>query len=198
MRTGSEQSVRTPGAGARSAFPAARAAGVVLTVAWLALVGWLRLRPVDVPWVYGANFDPLATIRRDLALGPARAVRSFASGLALLAPLGFLLPLAGGRARASAVASFVRTLLAGWMIAFALACAQTWVPGRVFDIDQLMLNTAGIVVAHLAVVPAVRGRLRRRAGAARVGDNPEKHIGGGSPRGVTIGAIRGSTVDSSA
>ena len=50
-------------------------------------------------------------------------------------------------------------------------------PGRVVDVDSLLLNTAGVVLAHLAVVPAGRAWLRRR-------DARESGAGTGAP--VTV------------
>lgn len=125
------------------------------------MVGWLTLRPLDVMWVTASNFTPLAGIRADLALGAAEAVRRIGEGLLLLAPLGVLLPLAGGRLRVSPWASLARTVAAGAMISLAIELLQTGVPGQVVDVDSLLLNTAGVALAHVVVVPAVRHRLRR-------------------------------------
>lgn len=120
------------------------------------------LRPLDVPWVMPPNLRPLAGIRADLALGWPQAVRPLGEGLALLAPLGVLLPMAHGRLTVSPVASLLRTAAAGALLSLGIALLQTGVPGRVVDVDSLLLNTAGVVLAHLAVVPAARARLRRR------------------------------------
>lgn len=62
----------------------------------LLLVGWLTLRPLDVPWMTAANLQPFAGIKADLTLGPAAAIRRIGGELLLLAPLGVLLPMAGG------------------------------------------------------------------------------------------------------
>ncbi|PZG96780.1 hypothetical protein C1I97_25890 [Streptomyces sp. NTH33] len=140
-----------------------RVTGGVLLVAHLALVAWLTLRPLDVPWVTPPNLRPLATIRADLALDRIEAARRIGKGLALLAPLGVLLPMAHGRLRVSPVASLIRTLAAGTLVSLAIALLQTGVPGRVVDVDTLLLNTAGVALAHLAIVPAGRSRLRHRA-----------------------------------
>lgn len=35
-------------------------------------------------------------------------------------------------------------------------------PGQVVDVDSLILNTVGVALAHVLVVPAWRARLRRR------------------------------------
>ncbi|OIK05022.1 VanZ family protein [Streptomyces monashensis] len=139
-----------------------RVTGGVLLVAHLVLVAWLTLRPLDVPWVTPPNVHPLAGIRADLALGGREAARRLGEGLALLAPLGVLLPAVHGRLTVSPLASLVRTAAAGALISLGITLLQTGVPGRVADVDALLLNTAGVVLAHLAVVPAGRAWLRRR------------------------------------
>ncbi|MEV6650499.1 VanZ family protein [Streptomyces sp. NPDC051219] len=139
-----------------------RAAGVVLLLAHLVMVGWLTLRPLDVPWMTAANLTPLAGIKADLAYGPLEAARRIGEGLLLLAPLGVLLPLAGGRLNVSPLASLARTVAAGALISLGIELLQTGVPGQVVDVDSLLLNTAGVALAHVAVVPAMRVRLRRR------------------------------------
>ncbi|MDX3855819.1 VanZ family protein [Streptomyces sp. AK02-01A] len=128
----------------------------------LLLVGWLTLRPLDVMWVTAANLRPLAGIRADLALSPLEALRRIGEGLLLLAPLGVLLPMAGGRLTVSPWASLARTVAAGALISLGIELVQTGVPGQVVDVDSLLLNTAGVALAHLAVVPAGRSRMRRR------------------------------------
>jgi glycopeptide antibiotics resistance protein len=140
-----------------------RAAGLLLTAAYLAFIGWLLLRPHYVTWVPAPNLRPFDTIRTDLAMGPADAVRRISEGLALIAPLGVLLPLAGGRVHTSGVTSFVRTVFAGMMVSLSVEFLQTMVPGQLFDVDALLLNTAGVALAHLLVVPPARCTLRRRA-----------------------------------
>lgn len=155
-----------PGGGAAIRL---RTAGLALLFAHLLLVAWLTLRPLDVLWVNAANLTPFAGIRADLALGPVEAARRIGSGLVLLAPLGVLLPMAGGRLAVSFWASLARTVTAGALISLGIELLQTGVPGRVVDVDSLLLNTAGVALAHLAVVPAGRARLRRgrRARTAR-------------------------------
>ncbi|WP_406392616.1 VanZ family protein [Streptomyces sp. NBC_00887] len=144
-----------------------RAAGVLLLLAHLLFVGWLTLRPLDVPWVTAANLQPFAGIRADLAFGPVEAARRIGEGLLLLAPLGVLLPMAGGRLLVSPWASLARTVAAGALISMAIELGQTGVPGQVVDVDSMLLNTVGVALAHLLVVPVSRARLRRgnRAGA---------------------------------
>ncbi|MFI6646311.1 VanZ family protein [Streptomyces sp. NPDC050529] len=139
-----------------------RAVGVSLLLAHLLLVGWLTLRPLDVPWMTAANLQPFAGIKADLSLGPATAARRIGKELLLLAPLGVLLPIAGGRLFVSPWASLTRTVAAGALISLAIELGQTGVPGQVVDVDSLILNTVGVALAHVLVVPAWRARLRRR------------------------------------
>lgn len=140
-----------------------RAAGALLLVAHLALVAWFTLRPLDVPWVSAANLRPFASIRAYLAMGPGAAAPALGKGLLLLAPLGVLLPLTGGRLAASPLLSLLRTVAAGALLSLSIELLQTGVPGQVVDVDSLLLNTVGVALAHLSVVPAARGALRRRA-----------------------------------
>lgn len=139
-----------------------RAAGVSLLLAHLLLVGWLTLRPLDVPWMTAANLQPFAGIKADLTLGPVTATRRIGGDLLLLAPLGVLLPMAGGRLFVSPLASLARTVAAGALISLAIELGQTGVPGQVVDVDSLILNTVGVALAHALFVPACRARLRRR------------------------------------
>lgn len=139
-----------------------RAAGVSLLLAHLLLVGWLTLRPLDVPWMTAANLQPFAGIKADLTLGPVAATRRIGGDLLLLAPLGVLLPMAGGRLFVSPLASLARTVAAGALISLAIELGQTGVPGQVVDVDSLILNTVGVALAHALFVPACRARLRRR------------------------------------
>ncbi|MFI0088925.1 VanZ family protein [Streptomyces bobili] len=143
-----------------------RAAGSVLLVAHLLFVAWLTLRPLDVPWVMPTNLHPLAGIEADLRLGWPEAARRIGEDLALLAPLGVLLPLAHGRRAVAPLASLVRTVTAGALLSLAIALLQTGVPGRVVDIDSVLMNTVGVALTHAALVPAARAWLGRR-GARR-------------------------------
>lgn len=151
-----------------------RAAGVILLLAHLLLVAWLTLRPLDVVWVTATNLEPLAGIKADLALGSVQAARRMGEGLLLLAPLGILLPMAGGRLTVSPLASLARTIAAGALLSLGIELLQTGVPGRVLDVDSLLLNTAGVALAHLVVVPAGRVRLRRRQERVAAGSSRQR------------------------
>ncbi|MGJ7017837.1 hypothetical protein J2Z78_003345 [Streptomyces griseorubens] len=137
--------------------------GGILLAAHLAFVAWFTLRPLDVPWVMPANLRPLDGIRADFALGWVTGLRRTGESMALLAPLGVLLPMAGGRLAVSRLGSLVRAVAATALVSLAVELLQTAVPGQVVDVDSLLLNTAGAALAHAAVVPAGRAWLRRRA-----------------------------------
>jgi len=140
-----------------------RVLGGLLLAAYLAFIAWFTLRPLDVPWVMPANLRPLDGIRADFALGWVEGARRIGEGLALLAPLGVLLPMAGGRLVVSPLGSLIRTMAAAALLSLGIEMLQTAVPGQVVDIDSLLLNTLGAGLAHAAVVPAGRSWLRRRA-----------------------------------
>ncbi|MFW6694710.1 VanZ family protein [Streptomyces sp. MAR4 CNX-425] len=144
-----------------------RVAGVVLLVLHLTAVWWFTLRPNAVPWVDAANLRPLATIRAEFADDPWSALRHTVESLLVLAPAGVLLPLVRGRVHASVAGSFARTVFAGSMLALVVELLKTAVPGHVANVDTMLLYILGIALAHLAVVPATRARLRRRAAAGR-------------------------------
>lgn len=144
-----------------------RVTGGLLLAAHLAFVAWYTLRPLDVPWVMPANLRPFDGIRADFALGWTTGVRRAGASMALLAPLGVLLPVVGGRLAVSGLGSLIRTMTATALVSLAIELLQTAVPGQVVDVDSLLLNTAGAALAHAAVVPAGRAWLRRRAAGRR-------------------------------
>ncbi|MBO1417382.1 VanZ family protein [Streptomyces sp. FH025] len=121
----------------------------------LALALWLVLRPLPVAWVYDANLTPLASLRSSSAW-------QVVGELLLLAPLGVLLPLAGGRIRAPWLPSFLRTTGVSALLATGLEFLSSWTPGHVLNVDHILLAVIGVVVAHLALVPGLRRLLRDR------------------------------------
>jgi len=128
----------------------------------LVLLGWLTLRPLPVGWTYPANLTPLASVDRALALGGFAGVRELATGVLPLAPLGVLLPLAGGRLRTAWLPSFLHTTGAVALIGTAREFLAGWAPGHVLNVDDILLGIAGAALCHLAVLPALRALLLRR------------------------------------
>ncbi|WP_254665961.1 VanZ family protein [Streptomyces sp. WMMB 322] len=140
-----------------------RVAGLVLLIAYLTVAGWLALRPLPVPWVAPPNLQPFATIRSDLAEGSLDALRGLARDVALLAPLGVLLPLASGRAERPLAVVCARTVCVGALVSSAMLLLQSGVPGHSVNVDSVLLNTAGVALSCLLVFPLVRAWLRRRS-----------------------------------
>jgi hypothetical protein len=79
-----------------------------------------------------------------------------------LRPLNVPWAMVSGRLVVSPLASLLRTVTAGALLSLGIELLQTGVPGQVVDVDSLFLNTAGVALAHLALVPAGRSWLRRR------------------------------------
>ncbi len=160
-------------------IPWARPLGTALTALHLLAVCWLTSRPLSAAWIAAGNFTPLHTIRADLAMGPVEAVRHLVGGMALLAPLGVLLPLAGGRVDVPGAVSFARTVFAGLMLAFGAEVVRNATGSQIFDVDAVLLHTAGVALAHLLVVPAARSALRRRGyGRRRPAQGPARTMSG--------------------
>ncbi|WP_052708811.1 VanZ family protein [Streptomyces sp. NRRL S-495] len=132
-----------------------RAVGLFGLALHLLLMGWLVLRPLPVAWVYDANLTPLASLRFSSA-------GQLLGELLLPAPLGVLLPLAGGRLGTPWLPSFLRTTGASALLATALEFLSSWAPGHVLNVDHILLAVVGVAAAHLALVPAGRALLLRR------------------------------------
>ncbi|MGF1427415.1 VanZ family protein [Kitasatospora sp. LaBMicrA B282] len=141
---------------------ALRSIGLSLLICYFVLLAWLSLRQVSSAWAYDANLTPFSSVHRAFSTGGAAGVRQVAGGLALLAPLGVLLPLAGGRLRTAWLPSFLQTLGSTALIATAVEVVRTGVAGHVLNVDDIVLGVIGAAVAHLAVVPVGRRWLRTR------------------------------------
>ncbi|CAM5691320.1 VanZ family protein OS=Streptomyces antimycoticus OX=68175 GN=SANT12839_042420 PE=4 SV=1 [Streptomyces antimycoticus] len=53
------------------------------------------------------------------------------------------------------------------MAALGVALLRSEMTGQIMNVDSVLLNTVGVALAHVLVVPAVRTRLRRRADRGR-------------------------------
>ncbi|MFG3055583.1 VanZ family protein [Kitasatospora sp. NPDC048239] len=149
--------MRTTTGSATAVHRPLRLAGVVGLTLHLALVCWLVLTPPPVAWVYDANLTPLGSLRSSTAW-------QVLGELLLLAPLGALLPLTGGRLQAPWFPSFLRTTGASALLATALEFLSSWTPGHVLNVDHILFAVVGVGITHLAVVPACRSLLLRPQG----------------------------------
>lgn len=143
-----------------------RALGLTLLALHLCLAGWFALNPPASSWAYDANLTPFASLHRAFAGGGPAGLRQLLTGVLTAAPLGVLLPLAGGRLRASWLPSLVRTGAATAVIATALEFARTALAGQVLNVDDILLGVMGAGLVYAALVPAGRSFLRGRTGSA--------------------------------
>ncbi|WP_052442531.1 VanZ family protein [Streptacidiphilus neutrinimicus] len=141
----------------------ARRLGLLLLTVHLTLLLWTTLRSTPAVWLADSNLTPFASVRAELAGGTLRNYLELLRSLLALAPLGVLLPLAGGRRDAPLLLSFTRTLLAGVLVATGLEVLQTTLSLRLLNVDDILLACIGIALTHLAVVPPARAWLRHRA-----------------------------------
>ena len=103
-----------------------------------------------------ANFDPLFTTRNMLRYLSPYTVIQVLGNLFLLAPLGLFLPVLGPKFR-----HWGAILGAGFLVTLTIEIFQYFLAVRVFDIDDLILNTLGVSIGFLlyrllAKIPALR------------------------------------------
>ncbi|MFF5263720.1 VanZ family protein [Actinomadura viridis] len=105
----------------------------------------LTLTPVDDNGQAGGNTDPGRSLRFYLDQPLRDAALQVGGNLILLAPLGVLLPVVATRLRGP-----LRLALVGAMVSLAIEVVQGLVVmGRAFDVDDVILNTLGVVIAYL-------------------------------------------------
>ncbi|MEZ0093391.1 VanZ family protein [Streptacidiphilus sp. EB129] len=150
----------------------ARRLGLLLLAVHLGLVVWAALRPVSAMWMADTNLTPFASVHAELAAGTATSYLALLRGVLLLAPLGVLLPLAGGRLDSATLPSLLRTVFAGVLIATGVEGLESSLTSNLLNVDDVLLAAVGITVTHLAVVPAARAALRRRERSRRAAATP--------------------------
>jgi glycopeptide antibiotics resistance protein len=128
-----------------------RALGVLAALAFLAAFSYvaykLTLTPVHDNGQAGGNTDPGRSLRFYLDRPTRETVIQVGGNLMLLAPLGILLPVVFTRLRGP-----IRLALVSGLISLMIETTQgLLVSGRAFDIDDVILNTVGVVLAYLLV-----------------------------------------------
>ncbi|MFI0349139.1 VanZ family protein [Actinomadura sp. 9N407] len=114
----------------------------------------LTLTPVEDNGQAGGNIDPGRSLRFYLDQPIKDALLQVGGNVILLAPLGILLPVASKRLRGP-----VRLALVGVLLSLAIETVQGMaVLGRAFDIDDVILNALGVLLAY-----ALAGRRVSRA-----------------------------------
>jgi glycopeptide antibiotics resistance protein len=105
----------------------------------------LTLTPVHDNGQAGGNTDPGHSLRFYMDRPTKEALFQVGGNLALLAPLGVLLPLVWTSLRGP-----IRLALLTGLLSLVIETVQgALVMGRAFDIDDVILNVAGVVVAYL-------------------------------------------------
>ncbi|MBG6090901.1 VanZ family protein [Actinomadura viridis] len=119
----------------------------------------LTLTPVDDNGQAGGNTDPGRSLRFYLDQPLKDAALQVGGNLILLAPLGVLLPVVATRLRGP-----LRLALVGAMVSLAIEVVQGLVVmGRAFDVDDVILNTLGVVIAYLLAGRRISRRVRGSA-----------------------------------
>ncbi len=105
----------------------------------------LTLTPVQDNGQAGGNTDPGRSLRFYLDRPTKEAVFQIGGNLALLAPLGVLLPIVWTTLRGP-----IRLALLTGVLSLTIEAIQgALVVGRAFDIDDVILNVSGVVLAYL-------------------------------------------------
>ncbi|MFI6520497.1 VanZ family protein [Spirillospora sp. NPDC050679] len=118
----------------------------------------LTLTPVQDNGQAGGNTDPGDSLRFYMDRPTKEALMQLGGNLALLAPLGVLLPWVSVRLRGP-----LRLAVIGALVSLAIEVVQGLVVmGRAFDIDDVILNTLGVVLAYLLVGRKVSRVMRGR------------------------------------
>ncbi|WP_181442403.1 VanZ family protein [Streptomyces tateyamensis] len=167
-----------------------RSLGLVLIGLYFLLLCWLAVRQAPPAWAYDANLTPFASVQRSLADGD---LDQLLGALAPAAPLGVLVPLAGGRLRTAWFPSFVHATACAALVATGFEGMRTALGDQVLNVDDILLGVIGAALAHLLVVPvgraALRGRPARPTAPLREDPEPDPQIPADRP-----GETRGSRI----
>jgi glycopeptide antibiotics resistance protein len=127
-------------------------AGMLLAV-WLAFGLLVTLVPIEPPagLVVSPNPVPLRTIAIYFAnWGTPFWMSQLFGNLLLLMPVGLLGPIAF-----PSLSSWPRVLAVALVLSVAIEIAQLWVPNRMTDVDDVLLNVAGAMLGY-AVLSLIR------------------------------------------
>lgn len=131
-----------------------RAVAVVVLVPYACVAGVLLFTPENTAYDGGVNLVPFATIGDAITLGYGWSRIYLVLNLLLLVPFGIALGLTRVR-RGIAAAVLVGVSVAIEVVQFAIPGA------RASDIDDVLLNSFGAIVAMLVVRAGVVWRARR-------------------------------------
>lgn len=105
--------------------------------------------PVGIPY-YGAyfhvNFIPFKSILGSFTHSWYMVpLRNIGGNLVLLAPFGFLLPLLRKN-----INTLGKVVSRGFLLSLSIELLQLIIPGRAADVDDLILNTLGLLLGFVA------------------------------------------------
>lgn len=135
----------------------------LVTIAYLALVAWITLSPLDAPSQFGILWTLAEFFESHAATDWITFSRlEFAANIVMFVPLGLFLVLLLGRRQ--------------WWIAIALGVAltcgiefaQQFIANRVSDPRDLVANGIGAVVGTLVALALTAAKARRIRSASRV------------------------------
>ncbi|WP_344646726.1 VanZ family protein [Cryptosporangium japonicum] len=123
---------------------------LLLLLVYLAVLAAITLGPGDPEAAAGAgasdNYTPFAEINRSLADGSLRSLAQVVGNALLFVPFGILVPHSFPRL------SIVTAVLAAATASAVVELVQlTHIAGRMFDIDDVILNVAGALFGGLLV-----------------------------------------------
>jgi glycopeptide antibiotics resistance protein len=128
---------------------------------WLAIGLLLTLQPIDPPpgLVIAPNFVPLRTLAMYLANTDSPFwMGQLVGNLLLLMPLGLLGPIA-----LPVMDGWLRVFLAGLGLSLAIEAAQLFIPNRMADVDDVLLNVTGALIGYAILSVARLAAGPRRA-----------------------------------
>ncbi len=145
---------------------------VILLFAYLCGVFYLTFFPLAVV-LY--NFDPMEsnlvpfqeTFHMLSHLTAPGVIRNVAGNLVMLLPLGIFVPLLFPKMR-----KFLPMLLLAFWVSFLIEIVQFLMKFRIFDVDDLILNTLGALIGFgifslLARIPAIQVWIKQRFNSGR-------------------------------
>jgi glycopeptide antibiotics resistance protein len=122
----------------------ARAAAALALGIWLAFGLLLTLQPIEPPpgLIVEPNFVPFRTLAIYLDnTGSPFWMGQLIGNLLLLLPLGLLGPIA-----IPAMNGWLRVFLVACLASLAIEAAQLWIPNRMADVDDVLLNVSGALI----------------------------------------------------
>jgi glycopeptide antibiotics resistance protein len=135
-----------------------------VTLAYLALVGWLTLTPLSAGLESGALWQLAELLGRYPATEWFTFLRlEFLANIAMFVPFGIFLVLLFGRRM------WWLAIVLGVLITIGIEFAQQFVPNRVSDPRDLLANSLGAVIGTVLalVLTASKARRIRVTGSAR-------------------------------